>query len=103
MSEGESTPPARVRVRAVIHGRVQGVWFRGATQKQARRHRVVGWVRNRSDGAVEALFEGPPEAVAKLLVFVRRGPPAARVARVEEVAEDPAIPLGPHPEGAWIL
>jgi acylphosphatase len=74
-------PPVRVRAR--IHGRVQGVWFRGATAEQARLQGVAGWVRNCADGAVEAVFEGPPEAVAALTAFVRRGPPAARVERVE--------------------
>ena len=103
MSEGRSERPARVRVRARIHGRVQGVWFRAATQEQARRHGVSGWVRNRPDGAVEALFEGTPEAVALLVAFVRRGPPAAQVARVEELEEDPELPLGPPPEGAQRL
>ncbi len=89
MSEGRAAPPARVRARVVIHGRVQGVWFRGATPEQARRHGVAGWVRNRSDGAVEAVFEGAPEAVAALVIFVQRGPIAARVVRVEEMNEDP--------------
>ena len=94
---------ARVRVRARIHGRVQGVWFRGSTRDQARRHGVGGWVRNCEDGSVEALFEGAPKAVAALLAFVQRGPPAARVARVEHNEEDAALPLGPPPLGAQIL
>jgi acylphosphatase len=79
----------RVRRRAVIRGRVQGVWFRGATEEQARRRGVDGWVRNRPDGSVEAVFEGAPDAVAALVEFVRRGPPAARVERVEELEEPP--------------
>jgi acylphosphatase len=79
----------RVRRRAVIYGRVQGVWFRGATEEQARSRGVDGWVRNRPDGSVEAVFEGPPDAVAALLAFVRRGPPAARVERVDEQEEAP--------------
>jgi acylphosphatase len=79
----------RVRRRAVIYGRVQGVWFRGATEEQARSRGVDGWVRNRPDGSVEAVFEGPPDAVAALLAFVRRGPPAARVERVDELEEAP--------------
>ena len=81
--------PARVRRRAVIHGRVQGVWFRGATQQVAERRGVDGWVRNRKDGSVEAVFEGNPDDVAALVEFVRRGPPAARVERVEEHDEAP--------------
>jgi len=82
-------PADRRRVRVLIRGRVQGVWFRGATQEQARRCGVDGWVANRADGAVEAVFEGAPDAVAALLAFARRGPPAARVTEVEEVGESP--------------
>ena len=78
-----------MRVRARVHGRVQGVWFRGATAEQARVQGVAGWVRNCADGAVEAVFEGSPEAVAALTDFVRRGPPAARVERVEIRDEAP--------------
>jgi len=103
MSDASNERPVRVRVRARIHGRVQGVWFRGATQEQARRHGVTGWVRNRPDGAVEVLFEGTPDAVALLMAFVRRGPPAAQVARVEALDEDPDLPLGPPPEDALRL
>src|SRR5262245_34854451 len=80
---------ARVRLRALVHGRVQGVWFRGATEEQAIRRGVDGWVRNRSDGCVEAVFEGPAEDVAALVEFVRRGPPAARVERVDTREEPP--------------
>lgn len=79
-----------MRVRVRIRGRVQGVWFRGATQEQARRHGVDGWVRNCDDGAVEAVFEGAAQAVAALLAFARRGPPAARVESVEELPETPS-------------
>ena len=80
---------ARVRLRVVIHGRVQGVFFRGATEREALRRGVDGWVRNRPDGAVEAVFEGMPEVVAALAAFARAGPPAARVERVEEMREAP--------------
>ncbi len=78
-----------IRRRVLVHGRVQGVWFRGATQAEARALGVAGWVRNRADGSVEAVFEGEPEAVAQLLAFCRRGPRAARVDRVEEFPEPP--------------
>jgi acylphosphatase len=91
MSEGAGSGESRVRLRAVIRGRVQGVWFRGATAEEARRRGVDGWVRNRSDGAVEAVFEGAPESVAALAGFVRRGPPSARVESVELRDE---VPLG---------
>lgn len=89
MSEAPPPDAARVRVRLVIRGRVQGVWFRGATAEQAQRHGVDGWVCNRDDGAVEAVFEGAPEAVAAIAAFARRGPPGARVVQVEEQAEAP--------------
>jgi acylphosphatase len=79
----------RTRLRVVVHGRVQGVWFRGATEEQAHLHRVAGWVRNRPDGCVEAVFEGAPADVEALAAFVRRGPPAARVERVETHVEAP--------------
>lgn len=89
MSDAAGSRDARVRLRAVIHGRVQGVWFRGATAEEARRHGVDGWVCNRDDGAVEVVFEGSAEAVAALAAFVRRGPPAARVESVEMRDEAP--------------
>jgi acylphosphatase len=78
----------RVRRRVVVRGRVQGVWFRGATEQEARALGLAGWVRNRPDGCVEAVFEGPHEAVEAALAFCRKGPPAARVDHVE-VAEEP--------------
>ena len=72
-----------------MSGRVQGVWFRGATQEEARRRGAVGWVRNCRDGSVEAVFEGAPEAVDALVAWCRRGPPAARVENVELHEETP--------------
>ena len=72
--------------RLVVHGRVQGVNFREAMRAQAQHHGVTGWVRNRSDGTVEAMLHGAPGSVERLLEWARRGPPAARVTRVE-VAE----------------
>ena len=89
MSDASGAAPPRVRVRARIHGRVQGVWFRGATVEEARRQGVDGWVRNSPDGYVEAVFEGPPASVAAMVAFVRRGPPAARVERVDLGEEAP--------------
>ena len=77
-----------VRRRVVVHGRVQGVFFRGATQAEARAAGVAGFVRNLPDGSVEAVFEGPAERVDALVAFCRRGPPAARVERVE-VSDEP--------------
>jgi acylphosphatase len=78
-----------VRRRVIVHGRVQGVWFRGATEAQARAAGVSGWVRNRPDGTVEAVFEGGEEAVAQLVAWCRVGPRAARVERVECLDEAP--------------
>ncbi len=78
-----------VRRRVVAHGRVQGVAFRDATHRQASSRGVAGWVTNRPDGAVEAVFEGDPEAVRSLVDFVREGPRAADVDRVEESEEEP--------------
>ena len=78
----------RVRRRVRVHGRVQGVWFRGATQEAALQAGVHGWVCNRPDGTVEAAFEGAAEAVARLVAFCETGPSSARVSRVE-VSEEP--------------
>ena len=79
----------RRAVRAVVHGRVQGVWFRDSTRREAERHSVAGWVRNRDDGAVELHAEGPPDAVDALLAFAREGPPRASVERVDVEDADP--------------
>ena len=77
------------RRRVVVHGRVQGVYFRGSTQERAREVGVNGWVRNRPDGTVEAVFEGSAEQVTKMLDYCREGPSWARVERVEEFDETP--------------
>jgi acylphosphatase len=77
-----------VRRRVVVHGFVQGVFFRDTTRREARRRGVAGWVSNRPDGAVEAVFEGEPEAVAEMVRFCESGPRGADVARVE-VTEEP--------------
>ena len=71
-------------VRVRIEGRVQGVWFRSWTVEQASARSLSGWVRNRRDGSVEALFSGPESAVREMLALCRQGPPAARVIHVEE-------------------
>jgi acylphosphatase len=67
-----------------IEGRVQGVWYRGWAVAEAGRRGLRGWVRNRSDGTVEALVIGPAAAVADMIEACRRGPPAARVSGVIE-------------------
>jgi acylphosphatase len=79
----------RVRRRVVVHGHVQGVFFRDSTQRWARQRDVDGWVRNNRDGTVEAVFEGDGEAVARLVELVSRGPSGARVDRVDEHEEAP--------------
>jgi acylphosphatase len=79
----------RIRRRAVVRGRVQGVFFRDSTRERARAHGVAGWVRNRSDGSVEAVLEGPEEAVMRVVRFLETGPSRARVDGVEVSAEAP--------------
>ena len=79
----------RLRRRVQVYGRVQGVWFRGATERRARVLGLAGWVRNRPDGSVEAVFEGSRSAVDAALAFCREGPPGARVERVEVSEEAP--------------
>jgi acylphosphatase len=78
-----------VRRRVVVHGRVQGVFFRDSVRGRAESHGVAGWARNRPDGAVEAVFEGPPGAVERLVDFARSGPRSADVDRVEVSEEEP--------------
>ncbi len=79
----------RVAVRAVISGRVQGVWYRGWTVERARAAGLCGWVRNRKDGTVEAVFAGPPKAVEAMIAECRDGPPLAKVdAIAREDAQD---------------
>jgi acylphosphatase len=78
-----------VRRRVVVHGQVQGVFFRDSTRREAARREVTGWVCNRADGAVEAVFEGPPDAVAALVEFCRSGPRGADVRDVTASEEEP--------------
>jgi acylphosphatase len=73
-----------IAVQVRIEGRVQGVWFRGWTLQQARQRGLAGWVRNRVDGSVEALFAGPPDAVTAMVADCHRGPPAALVLVVHQ-------------------
>jgi len=70
--------------RVQIRGRVQGVGFRAFVEYTARDHGLTGWVRNRRDGSVEAVFAGPSDAVAAMIEACRQGPPGARVNGLEE-------------------
>jgi acylphosphatase len=78
-----------VRKRVVVHGRVQGVFFRDTTRQRASSRGVTGWVCNRGDGAVEAVFEGDPEAVESMIRFAHEGPRGADVNEVEVIDEEP--------------
>ena len=78
-----------IRRRCVVSGRVQGVFFRDSTRRQAEKSGVAGWVRNREDGTVEAVFEGDDDAVARIVEWVREGPGHADVERVEVAEEEP--------------
>jgi acylphosphatase len=80
--------------RLRITGRVQGVGFRYAMQDEAARRGVNGWVRNRSDGSVEALLQGEAEAVESLIAWARHGPPGARVTEIH-AATDTELISGP--------
>jgi acylphosphatase len=77
-------------VRVVVSGQVQGVFFRTSCASLARELGVSGWIRNRRSGDVEALFEGPDDAVGRLVAWCREGPSHARVDRVEVSDESPS-------------
>jgi acylphosphatase len=76
------------RARAVISGRVQGVFFRLETKQAAQRYGVFGWVKNQMDGTVAAVFEGPKENVDSVLEWCKQGPPHANVEHVKVERED---------------
>jgi acylphosphatase len=78
-----------IRRRVVVHGRVQGVFFRDSLRRLAQQRGVAGWVTNRWDGAVEAVFEGDEEAVERLVAFCREGPRGAQVESVDVMEEEP--------------
>ena len=73
----------------MVHGHVQGVFFRDTTRRRAAERGIAGWVRNNPDGTVEAAFEGEPEAVESLVRFARDGPRGALVERVDVIEEEP--------------
>lgn len=78
-----------IRRRVVVHGHVQGVFFRDSVRRMAQQRGVAGWVANRADGAVEAAFEGDSGAVDRLVEFCREGPRGARVDSVDVFDEEP--------------
>lgn len=84
----------RIRRRVTISGRVQGVGFRESCRREAQRLGVAGTVRNRGDGSVEAVFEGPTPAVESMIEWSRRGPRSARVRHVDVTAETPTDAVG---------
>jgi acylphosphatase len=81
-------------VRVVVSGRVQGVWFRAWTVETATGLGLAGWVRNRADGSVEALFAGPADAVETMIARCHDGPPAAQVDAVRATPADPPDEAG---------
>ena len=78
-----------IRRRIVIHGWVQGVFFRDTMRRRAQHAGIAGWARNNWDGTVEAVLEGEAGAVERLIAFCRQGPRGARVDRVEVTDEEP--------------
>jgi acylphosphatase len=78
-----------IRRRVTVHGRVQGVFFRDSLRQRANSHHVAGWAANRSDGALEAAFEGKPDDVERLVDYAKTGPRQAEVDSVEVTEEEP--------------
>jgi acylphosphatase len=78
-----------VRRRVVVHGYVQGVFFRDSVRRLAQQRGVAGWIRNNRDGTVEGVFEGDAAAVERVVEFCRRGPRGAVVERADVTAEEP--------------
>lgn len=77
-----------VRKRVLVHGFVQGVFFRDTMRRLAERHGVAGWARNNPDGTLEAVLEGEPAAVERLVEFAREGPRGAEVEQVDVADEE---------------
>lgn len=82
-----------IRARLVIHGRVQGVFYRASCRAEAQARGLVGWVRNRPDGTVEALLQGPEEKVQDMIRWCYAGPPGARVSKIDVTHESPGDDL----------
>lgn len=84
----------RKSVRLRIEGRVQGVWYRGWTERKAGRLGLDGWVRNLADGAVEAVLAGPDHAIQTMIKHCWRGPPAAKVQAIHQEPFSDDVPKG---------
>jgi acylphosphatase len=82
-------PDSPTRTRVVVHGLVQGVFFRETVRRQAKSAGVAGWIQNNPDGTVEAVLEGERDAVERVVATCRRGPRGARIERVEVTEEEP--------------
>jgi acylphosphatase len=78
-----------IRRRLIVHGRVQGVFFRDSTRESAENEGVSGWAANRDDGTVEVVLEGAPDAVESVIGFCRTGPMSADVTSVDVTEEEP--------------
>jgi acylphosphatase len=89
VSESLAVAGERIRRRVVVQGRVQGVFFRDSVRERARAHGVAGWIRNRSDGTVEAVLEGRPDHVERVVRFCKIGPRQASVAQIDVSQEEP--------------
>ncbi len=85
-----------IRRRVIIHGRVQGVFFRATLVHRAEREGVAGWAENKADGTLEAVFEGEQDAVDRLVAVAGEGPRGAQVERVVTVEEEPEGLVGFH-------
>ena len=85
--ETQKGPPKTSRIHAIIHGRVQGVFFRAFTQQNAHRLNLKGWVRNRADGTVEVVAEGLTDDLIEFERSLNAGPPGSRVDKVELTKE----------------
>jgi len=87
--ESRAVAGERIRRRVVVQGRVQGVFFRDSVRERARAHGVSGWICNRSDGTVEAVLEGRPDHVERVVRFCKIGPRQASVAKIDVSEEEP--------------
>ena len=91
----------KARVHIFVSGRVQGVFFRSETCREARRYKLKGWVKNLSDGRVEAVFEGEKKDVERLIEFCRNGSPNAQVSAIKVQWEEYALKVTAVPTAAW--